>query len=133
MVCDCGSSNVNWSNKIKEADSRARTEMGVELGELEDIVVSVQTNSNNDLGPAIIVGEDDGFLDIKVLHMESGIVRPAVVSKSQIQSVVILGAKSSDDEDDEVESEGDFISESNSNHSKENVVVEDITLNGMYL
>lgn len=133
MVCNCGNSTVNWSNKIKEADDRARSEIGMEFGELEDIVVSVQTNSSKNLGPAIIVGEDDGFLDIKVLHMDTGAVRPAVVSKSQIQAVVILGAKSEDDEDDEVESEMDLISKSDSNYAKECNIVEDLTLNGMYL
>lgn len=135
MVCDCGSSNVNWSNKIKETYSRSKTNCEDELV-LKDIVVAIHTDSHGDfaLAPAIVVGEDDKFLDINLIH-RSGTFSPGVVSKDKIQSVVILGEITDDEEAAEgFESEDEDIkSLINDLMATDDNVADEVTFDGMYL
>ena len=61
--------SVNWSDKVKSLDKTIRDEIGIEgENEAKNILIKVQTKASEPIEPAFIVGEDDLFLDLFVLH-----------------------------------------------------------------
>lgn len=90
-------SNINWSEKVKNLDETIRKEIGIEDdNEAKHILIKVQTKSAESIEPALIVGEDEVFLDLFVLSPQGPGITSTAVLKDNIQSVGVIGGVSAE-------------------------------------
>ena len=88
---------INWSEKVKNLDENIRKEIGIEEeNHTKHILINVQTNASEDIGPAFIVGEDEIFLDLFVLSSQGLGITSTAVLKNNIQSIGIIGGVSAE-------------------------------------
>ncbi len=103
MVCDCNCSDVNLAQKVLDMYSRLQTKMNLKNELLKNIAISIKTNSGDIIEPAFIVKEDDVFLDIEIIDMSTDMLRSVAVRKNQIQSIMLLGYRGSDEDVSKIE------------------------------
>ena len=93
--------NINWTEKVLEMDAKIKEEMKMEnKSKIDNILVTIQTNSAEPLAPAIIKSENDIFLEIYVIGGLSATnqLTPTAVLKKNIQSIGIIGGVDIDEE-----------------------------------
>lgn len=84
--------NVNWSEKLLKMNQKLDDNGNLDKNKVDNILVSIQTLAPEALAPAVIINEDDTFLEILILNLEGeDSVINTIVLKSSIQSIGIIG------------------------------------------
>ena len=89
--------NINWSEKVKSLDKTIREELGVFTNQdVKNILIKIQLKSSESIEPALIIDEDEQFLDLFVLSNTGNGIASTTVLKESIQSIGVLGTISKD-------------------------------------
>lgn len=93
-------SNVNWSEKVVQMNQKLDDELE---NKIENILVTIQTMASEPLVPAVIIDEDDTFLEILIINVDEddAVINTAILKKN-IQSIGIIGGVEIEDINDSV-------------------------------
>ncbi|MCQ2976585.1 MAG: hypothetical protein MJ232_01010 [archaeon] len=93
-------SNVNWSEKVVQMNQKLDDELE---NKIENILVTIQTMASEPLAPAVIIDEDDTFLEILIINVDEddAVINTAILKKN-IQSIGIIGGVEIEDINDSV-------------------------------